>query len=240
MERENKESVFSADRAEPIGNGVLRVCTAYLPPLDYCAALVRAGSFQVETAETYPKQTIRNRARIVTSQGVLTLSVPCIRPQGNHTPVSEVLIDAKQAWARVHWRGICTAYNNSPYFLYYKDEWADLYQWAEKEARAGLRLLDFNDRILDLLVQKLRLPVRRLNVLELRSKEGVPENGTTKGGFVPPLDFDAAQAPCFAFEPYMQTFPCDADVARLSILDLLFNVGPQSLAYLQSARFQTW
>lgn len=259
--------------------GILRVCTAYLPPLDYFAAILKAGSFCIDTDETYPKQTFRNRTCLVTSQGVLPLSLPCVRPKGNHTPVSDVLLDPKRHWAREHWRGIRTAYNKSPYLLYYQDELEALYRQAEAEAKDGLLLADFNQRLLDFVLAKLHLPVRQVPMEESRSMpvwnsladvpmeanpmevaplpfdmdadgrpvfydESFPAAGkdskpaqvmSEAAGYIPPLDFDPQKPPYFRFDSYLQTFPCDANPAHLSILDLLFNCGPQSSAWLDSA-----
>lgn len=211
---------------------ILRVCTAFMPPLDYFAALVRAGRFYVDTDETYRKQTFRNRALIVTSQGVLCLSVPCVKPRGNHTPVSEVRMGAQGNWQREHWRGIVTAYNKSPYFLYYKDELEDFYRRPLRDGDGNLlRLAGFNAGLLDFFIRKLRLPVERI-----REKPPSLPVGEGEKRYVPPMDFSPKSPVKFDFEPYLQTFPCVEDRGRLSILDLLFNLGPEAAFLLESAR----
>lgn len=207
-------------------SGTLRVCTAYLPPLDYFAALVAAGRFSVEESETYRKQTFRNRAWIVTSQGVLGLTVPCVKPAGNRTPAGEVRLDMREKWPRTHWRSIVTAYNKSPYFLYYRDEIESIYSRLPQESGAeGPRLVDFNNAFLDFFIGKMRLPATRVE-----ADAPCPEK------FVPPLDFSPKSPLLFAFEPYLQTFPSVAEPGRLSILDLLFNAGPEAALRIASAR----
>lgn len=203
-----------------------------MPPLDYFAALVQAGRFYVDTDETYRKQTFRNRALIVTSQGTLCLSVPCVKPLGNGTPVSEVRVSVQGNWQRDHWRGIVTAYNKSPYFLYYKDELEDFYRRPLQDGEGNpLRLAGFNAGFLDFFIRKLRLPVERV-------RENPSCLPTGEGGkrYVPPMDFSPKCPVKFDFEPYLQTFPCTENRGHLSILDLLFNLGPEAAFFLQSAR----
>ena len=94
--------------------------TAYLPPIAYVAALSAQSEALIETQETFPKQTYRNRTEIMTAGGVRTLSVPVVR--NNHSRTEEVGIDYKERWNVIHLRTIAAAYSASPYYLYYKDD----------------------------------------------------------------------------------------------------------------------
>lgn len=203
---------------------MLSLPTAYLPPLDYFAAMVQAGEFFIDARRPCRKQTFANRACIVTSQGILKLSIPCTKPRGSHTPDGEILVCNLEKWQRDHWRGIVTAYNKSPYFLYYRDELETFYtQKAEK-------LIDFNNALLDFVVRKLRLPIKRVQApSDIASGDPAPIV----------LDFSPKQPEIHSFTPYLQTFPCETALHTLSILDLMFNLGPESLAYLQTARLVT-
>lgn len=202
---------------------MLRLCTAYFPPLDYFAALAKADRFVIDTRENYAKQTFRNRTLIVTSQGVQCLSVPCIKTMGNHTPVAEMKIDANRHWQRDHWRSMCTAYNKSPFFLYYQDELAVLF------GKRHEKLSDLNTQILDWLLKKLKLPAIRVPAER-------NESGQDTETYTPPVDFSPKMPPRFSFAPYLQTFPCQSPAGHLSILDLLFNTGPEAALLLQEAR----
>lgn len=204
---------------------MLRLCTAYFPPLDYFATLAREGEFVVDTQEHYIKQTFRNRCRIVTSQGVQDLSVPCIKTMGNHTPVEKMAIDNAKNWQRGQWRSLCTAYNKSPFFLYYRD---DLEIFFEKRYE---NLSELNTGIIDLLLKKLRLSAQRVDEPAHGNTAGLPD-----AAFVPPLDFSPKKPVKFTFEPYLQTFPCPSPTGHLSILDLLFNAGPEAASILQNAQ----
>lgn len=220
---------------------VLRVCTVYLPPLDYFAALLEAGRFTVDEEELYRKQTFRNRAFIITSQGPLALSLPCVKPKGNKTPVKEVTVSMKENWARGHWRSLCTAYNRSPYFLYYRDELEDFYnkmsEISVKGKEAEIPLLQVNGFLTDFAVRSLRLPVERVSFRpgsdssELSLKETLSHAENT-GRLV---DFSPKDKPKYRFDSYLQTFPCAMPEGHRSILDLLFNLGPEGLCILRSA-----
>jgi hypothetical protein len=95
--------------------------TAYLPPVSYISGCLRQDEILIERFETYPKQTIHNRCRILGPNGLQVLSVPVVRVNGNHTLTKDIRIAETIPWQRLHWRSIETAYNNSPFFLYYKD-----------------------------------------------------------------------------------------------------------------------
>ena len=94
--------------------------TAYLPPIAYVATLLHHPQALIEAKETFPKQTYRNRAEIMTAGGIRTLTVPVIRD--NHSRTEEVRIDYKERWNIIHLRTLSAAYSASPYFLYYKDD----------------------------------------------------------------------------------------------------------------------
>lgn len=196
-----------------------------MPPLDYFAALLKEETFEVDTAETYRKQTFRNRTLIVTSQGVQMLSVPCIKTKGNHTPVGEVEIDNRKKWQRHHWRSICTAYNKSPFFLYYRDELEAVLHCSRQT------LPELNNALTDFFIAKLKLPVKRLLASDRLEAQRLPEGG----GYVPPLDFTPKTPPLYRFDTYLQTFPSAVPLGHVSVLDLLFNTGPEASLILASA-----
>lgn len=96
--------------------------TAYLPPLSYVALLLKSPCATVEIHETYPKQTHRNRCEIMTANGIMRLSVPVVRSSGNHTPTSDITISYAERWNIQHIRTIESAYSMTPYFLYLWDD----------------------------------------------------------------------------------------------------------------------
>jgi len=92
---------------------------AYFPPIDYLLEMKNADHVLIEAHENYQKQTYRNRATILTGNGLYDLIIPIIR--SSEKQMKEVKIDYSSAWQRHHWKTIESAYNHSPYFLYYRD-----------------------------------------------------------------------------------------------------------------------
>ena len=95
--------------------------TAYFPSISWIAVALQSVRVEIEIHETYLKQTYRNRCNIATASGILSLTVPVKRVNGNHTKTADIQIDNSEKWQNLHWKSIITAYNKSPYFLFYRD-----------------------------------------------------------------------------------------------------------------------
>jgi len=120
---------------------------AYLPPIDYLLEMKNADVVFVEADENYQKQTYRNRATILTGNGLQDLIIPVVR-NSTAKKIKEIQIDNSAAWQRNHWKTIESAYNNSPFFLYYRDLFEPFFQ------KKHTFLFDFN---LDLLLMLKKL-----------------------------------------------------------------------------------
>lgn len=194
----------------------------YLPSIDFFIYLLQRNPVKLEVRETYPKQTCRNRTIIYSANGLLRLSIPVIKPGGNHTKTSEIIIDNKTHWNKIHWRAISSAYNKSPFFLYYKDDFEKLYEKPE-----GL-LIDFNMSLLNLVNSLLSInPTIALTSEYIKNYTGADDRR------YPGKDLQDTE---FRLTPYTQVF-CDRMPfeANLSIIDLLFNQGPEALIYLKNS-----
>lgn len=194
--------------------------TAYLPPISYFALLAKEEQVVVEQWETYPKQTYRNRAVILTANGPMTLSVPAVRTHGNHTMTHDVGISYAENWNVQHWRAIQSAYNSSPFFLYYKDGLEKILLSPQKS------ILQLNALLLEFLMKKLKLATQVAYSMDYTPATG--EEWDYRAKFSP-------KHPSTTLAEYPQVF---ADrmpfVADLSIIDLLFNLGPDARGYLLS------
>jgi len=139
--------------------------TAYFPPIDYLLEMKNADQVFVEAHENYQKQTYRNRATILTGNGLYDLIIPVVR--GSEKQIKEIEIDYSAAWQRNHWKTIESAYNNSPYFLYYRDFFEPLFQ------KKCTFLLDFNMELLHLLKKlfKITNPVSLTEDFEMQPKD---------------------------------------------------------------------
>ena len=193
---------------------------AYLPPISYFALLSMAEKVIIEQHETYPKQTYRNRCEIYTEKGKASLTIPVNKPNGNSSKTSEVIIFNEDKWFVRHWRAIEIAYSASPYFLYYGDELKSF----------------FNGAYDTLLAFDLALIQHFFNILEIETSillsEAYIRNPNNSHDF---RDILTPKKPSFIdnFQEYTQVFNTKHGfIPNLSILDLLFNLGPESLNYI--------
>lgn len=197
--------------------------TSYFPSVAMTAAMVQNannGQLLIEQNETFPKQTHRNRTVIVTANGPMTLSVPVVRTNGNHTLTKEMTISYAEKWNIIHWRAIESAYNSSPYFLYYRDEVEKILMQRHE------LLLELNEAILLFLAKKLK------QKWEIIYTEDFLREGEYRYDFRDRYSYKHPES-LPSLEKYHQVF--DDRMAfnpNVSILDLLFNLGPETADYL--------
>jgi hypothetical protein len=199
--------------------------TAYLPPVSWMAVALKYQEVSIELHETYPKQTFRNRCNIATANGILNLSIPVIKVNGNHTPTCAILIDNSKNWQQLHWRSIITAYNKSPYFLYYRDVIETLYRKKHEN------LVTLNQEFLITLLATLNIRTFKIHNTEDYIFE--PEGINLRNSFSPKQQ--PYQNITKALPRYMQVFEeIHGFIPDLSVIDLLFNLGPDASTYLSN------
>ena len=177
------------------------------------------SEIHIDAKETFPKQTYRNRMEIMTAGGVRTLTVPVVR--NNHSRTEEVSIDYKERWNIIHLRTLEAAYSASPYYLYYKDGIESLL------TRRYGRLLELNSNVLEWLLKQLKTTCTINLTADYSPAIGDPSD--YRNLFSPKVPY-----PTERFTPYYQVFnDRQPFTPNLSILDLLFNLGPESKDYLK-------
>lgn len=185
--------------------------TAYFPPVEYFAVLAKYSSVCLDASEHYQKQSYRNRCMILSANGPEALSFPIIHDGARL--ITEVKVDYSTPWLRRTEYALDSAYYNSPFFEYYRDE-----LFAVLDARPE-KLWDFNLSILDFLCRKIGIPMPSA-VTEAAGQE--------KLAIHPKVSSD------YVGRPYWQVFREKFGfVQNLSVVDLLFNEGPESLCYLK-------
>ncbi len=195
--------------------------TAYFPPITYFAYLLKSQQAYIEIHETYPKQTFRNRCQIYESNGKLDLSLPVNKPNGNHTKTNEILISDQSNWGINHWRAIESAYNSSPFFLYYQDELKPIF------LSNNTNLTEHNKLILNTLLEVIEINIKPKETSEYKK---LYEDATDlRSALSPKKPIESLN-----FPEYFQVFnERHGFIQNLSILDLLFNEGPASKQYLE-------
>ena len=203
--------------------------SAYLAPVQYFTKLYAAPYVVEERCDHYVKQTYRNRCVIAGPDGPLPLTIPIGHTDTPKPATRDIRISDHGNWRHLHWTALVSAYDNSPYFFYYADDFAALYE------RRYEFLVDFNEALQQLVCRllDLRPDVRPTTAYADAGALGVEDLRETirpKAGF--------ANDPHFTPAPYYQVFrQRHGFLPNLSIADLLFNMGPESrLVLRQSVR----
>ncbi len=193
--------------------------TTYFGPIQWYQKLNRYEQCLIEQCDSYQKQTYRNRCVIATANGIQALTVP-VEVSGEKQIVRDVRISDHNQWRRVHWNALQSAYSESPFFEYYADDIRPFY-----EQRYDY-LIDFNEAIRQKVCELIDIHPRVTYTSEYTRQY--------------PDDFREvinAKHPkpdgSFETRPYWQVFDRKHGfLPNLSILDLLFCMGPESVFYL--------
>ena len=210
---------------------------AYFPPVAYFAALAKEITLSadrvipsvawIEACEHYQKQSYRNRCRIYAADGVQDLNFPIIH-DGNPfaLPIREIRVDWSTPWLVRTQRAIESAYKTSPFFDHYRDSLFPL-----METRPEL-LLDWDLMLTRWCLEQLHLPVT-LRLTEEFVPLGDKRYGEDLREVIHPKRPDSILEDLGLARPYYQVFaPKFGFIPGLSILDLLFNEGPDAISWL--------
>lgn len=195
----------------------------YFGPISQFVAILKADAVLFENEDSYQKQTYRNRMYIYGANGRLLLNIP-IKHTGDksgHQMYREVRIENDFPWQKQHWKSLQTVYRTSPFFEFYEDDFQPLY---EKKYEF---LLDFNYACLALALECLQVDVNFSKTTEfilepqgiINGRQLVEAKGREKA----------------RFDHYTQVFETKHGFLNdLSIVDLIFNEGPNASNYLQN------
>lgn len=205
---------------------VAYLSSAYLAPIEYYSKLVNYDQVFIEQHDHYIKQTYRNRCTIAGPNGELALSVPTIRPTALKCPVKDIRISDHGNWRHLHWNAIESAYNSTPFFEYYKDDFRPFY---EKKYDF---LADFNEELCALVCKLIDIQPNMQRTSEYKTAFAVDEIDFRE--IIHPKKDYCIEDPEFIAKPYYQVFQSKFGfLPNLSVIDLLFNMGPESIFVLK-------
>jgi hypothetical protein len=208
--------------------GIL-LSSAYFPPVHYMALAADAEKLFIEREENYIKQTYRNRCYILSANGPLALSVPVLLGSFHKTPIKDIRIDYSKRWQQIHLGAIISSYRSSPYFEFYFEKIRDVILGGDNF------LLDLNMNSLEVVLSITGISSEVEYTREfLKGENRINDFRCT---FSPKKKDEEKK---FSFSKYQQVFSDRYDfVPGLSIIDLIFNSGPDTINVLSETILRT-
>lgn len=212
--------------------------TAFMPPVSYFAAIAEEftlsygrvvslvpARLRLEACENYQKQSYRNRCRIYAAGGVESLTLPVVHEGGTSSlPIREIKVDWSRDWLPRMERAIVSAYESSPYFEYYRDSLFDILESRPE------KLFDLNIRLIHYFLGKIGISADIDFSTEYERPGETAPGIRDLRGIIHPKRPSILQTE----KPYWQVFAAKYGFkSDLSVMDLLFNEGPDSISYLK-------
>ncbi len=198
---------------------VVGVCPAYLPNIHYMSWVVSQKKIAFVTDNPYQKQTYRNRTEIYGANGKLRLTIPIVHTKKKSRQADKaVAINYDNYWQKDHWKSLEASYRSSPFFEFYEEYFHPFY-YGNFE-----KLMDFNIELIKMILLLLDTDIILL-----------PKEKAEKvfSDLIIAKNINKIEIP-----NYQQVFQSKHGfINNLSILDLLFNLGPQSLEYLHRLKY---
>lgn len=198
---------------------------AYFGSVLQFAVLSQNNNWVLEEQDNYQKQTYRNRQYIYGANGKLLLNIPVKhgKSKRGHQKYKEVEIENQFPWQDNHWKSLQTAYRTSPFFEFYEDDFVPLYKKQFKY------LFDFNLNCMEVVCECLELP---FSYKTTENYQLPGETATTVKDYRKLAN--AKKEFNFSQDEYNQVFEeKHGFLKNLSVVDLLFNKGPETLTYLE-------
>lgn len=194
--------------------------TSYLPDIQYVALFCQNEAPRIELYETYQKQSCRTRCNVMTANGLQTLSVPILKTNGNHTLTKDIAISYKEPWQQIHQRCLEAAYRKTPYFDYY-------FPYLEQAFSMKFnRLIELNEFCLKFILKVLKI---NKEIIYTEDFEPILDNEDYR------IKLSKWSSESTGFPKYYQVFEDrQSFVSNLSIIDLIFNEGPEAVTYLKN------
>lgn len=204
----------------------------YLGSVHLFAHIVNSDGIIVEQQANYQKKTYSNRCNIAGANGPLSLAIPVVNHKGTKTSLKDTLISYDTEWQKQHWRSIVSAYNSSPFFEYYADDFEPFYHKNYKY------LMDFNLGLMETMLNELEL---ELEVSLTQSYEAPTEDDTSDLRRLIYTKALPEQDTQYQTIEYRQVFSEKYSfIPNLSVIDLLFSKGPEAYDILKASVIAEW
>jgi hypothetical protein len=209
----------------PDKNQAVLLSTAYLCPVQYFNKLVNYEKVFIDYYEHYSKQSFRNRCVILSANNTLNLSIPVTKSSSLKMYTKDVCIDYDKRWMQIHFRAFESAYRSSPFYFYYWDDLLDIYNKKHKF------LIDLNEELMFVILNLIN-GNRVINFTAGYKK--VPCLFDDFSEIIHPKARIKKPDEHFIAKKYYQVFESKFGfIPNLSIIDLLFNMGPDSYEILK-------
>lgn len=197
--------------------------SAYFGPVQYFSCFLKDSEILIEQYDSYQKQSYRNRCIIMGANENLKLVIPVKKPSGSGTLMKDVRIDYDTDWQKLHYRSILSAYRSSPYYEYYIDDYIPFFHKRENF------LIDLNTKITQTILRQLQIE----KAFRLSEEYSRKETGKDYRDLIHPKKESCKETGFFPKE-YTQVFSDrNGFLKNASIIDLLFNLGPESVFFLK-------
>lgn len=197
----------------------------YFSSIAHFVAMIKAESIVFEVHDNYQKQTYRNRTTIYGANGKLDLNIPVNYSQKNRQLYKEVCVSNVDKWQDLHLKSLESAYSASPFFEFYIEELRPLFEMKVSS------VMDFNFKCIESIFECLQLP---FDYVTSSHYDKAPKNIMDAR-----LLANSRKEIVQNFDSYAQVFDSKHGfLNNLSILDLLFNEGPNTTIYLESQKLK--
>ncbi|MAN50083.1 MAG: hypothetical protein CMD04_04615 [Flavobacteriales bacterium] len=186
---------------------------AYWGSIVYQGVLIQNNCI-IDIYENFKKQSIHSRCEILGPNKIIKLNVPKVRKSSSKTSIKNLSINYDHNWQKVHWKSLTSCYRSSPYFEYYEEELEKLYQNKIQG------LLEWN-----ILIQK-----KFFELIDVKKK--LEFTNKFQKNYIE-KDYRDQNFRTNNVPKYTQVFGKEFH-KNLSILDLLFNLGPDTKKYLEN------
>ncbi|MBL4707673.1 MAG: WbqC family protein [Flavobacteriales bacterium] len=194
--------------------------SSYFSSIFQFALIAQEKKYEIEYYEHFIKQSFRSRCEIYGANGKLSLVVP-LQKRRNNTPIQNIKVSYEEKWQHLHWKSIESAYRASPYFEFYEEDLKPLVFLKIESLLERNQVLETEIKsLLGITTEVVQTSLYSPSQPDYREK-------------IHPKNKDLLLA--VKFPKYIQVFEeKDGFIPNLSILDLVFNLGPESKSYLQN------